>query len=404
MAEPKIRFSNNGVMYPFWKTVKLNEIAERVTRKNKNNETDIPLTIASIEGLVDQRTYFGKTIASRDMSGYFLLKKGEFAYNKSYSVGYDYGSIKRLENYDKGALSTLYICFSINDDKISDFMTCYFNSLVWNKYMPMICAEGARNHGLLNVPPADFFTIPITMPSSLEEQQKIANFFTDIDEVISKSEAEVEALEKQKKAVMQKIFSQQIRFKKDDGTDYPEWEEKRISDITTQISLKNKSGNLPVYSVNNQLGFIPQSEQFEDREVASKDKSNYKVVSINQFAYNPSRINVGSIAYLKKDISVIVSPLYVVFECSKDVSCSFLDSWFKTDEFKKGRQKNTVGSVRDSINYEGLSNINIRIPCLEEQQKIADLLSEMDNAIDLAKQELEKWKLLKKGLLQQMFV
>lgn len=108
---------------------KLGDVASRVTRKNKNNETDIPLTIASIEGLVDQRTYFGKTIASRDMSGYYLLNKGEFAYNKSYSKGYDYGSIKRLDNYENGALSTLYICFALNQSENSDFYNCYFNGV-----------------------------------------------------------------------------------------------------------------------------------------------------------------------------------------------------------------------------------------------------------------------------------
>mgnify|MGYP002726903154 FL=1 len=106
---------------------KLGEIAERVTRKNKNNETPLPLTISSKDGLVDQVTYFNKTVASKDMSGYHLLKNGEFAYNKSYSVGYDFGSIKRLDKYPMGALSTLYICFSIKNFD-SDFMKVYFDS------------------------------------------------------------------------------------------------------------------------------------------------------------------------------------------------------------------------------------------------------------------------------------
>ncbi len=115
MVEPRIRFrQEDGSSFPAWQEGMLGDIATRVTRKNSNNETDRPLTIASIEGLVDQRTYFGKTIASKDMSGYFLLKNGEFAYNKSYSAGYDYGSIKRLDKYDMGALSTLYICFALN--------------------------------------------------------------------------------------------------------------------------------------------------------------------------------------------------------------------------------------------------------------------------------------------------
>lgn len=130
MAEPKVRFKqNNGNNYPVWKEVVLSNIATRITRKNINGETDIPLTIASIEGLVDQRTYFSKTIASKDMSGYFLLKRGEFAYNKSYSVGYDYGSIKRLDKYNMGALSTLYICFALNKDQKT--VSFWYTKSIW---------------------------------------------------------------------------------------------------------------------------------------------------------------------------------------------------------------------------------------------------------------------------------
>ena len=116
-----------------------------------------------------------------------------------------------------------------------------------------------------------------------------------------------------------------LRFKREDGTEYSEWERTKLGNITVQINKKATNTSLPVYSVNNQKGFIPQVEQFEDREVASKDKSNYREVSFNQFAYNPSRINVGSIAYLKEDINVIVSPLYVVFECLPMANPAFID-------------------------------------------------------------------------------
>ena len=104
MNEPKLRFkADDGSEFPDWEEKKLNEIAVRVTRKNKDNVTDIPLTISSADGLIDQRNFFNKVVASKDMSGYYLLKNGEFAYNKSYSKGYDFGSIKRLELYDEGA-------------------------------------------------------------------------------------------------------------------------------------------------------------------------------------------------------------------------------------------------------------------------------------------------------------
>ena len=167
MRMPVLRFkADDGAGCPDWKEKTLSEIAKRVTRKNKDNQTDIPLTISSLDGLVDQRDYFKKTVASKDMSGYFLLQNGEFAYNKSYSVGFDYGSIKRLDKYPCGALSTLYICFGLkpNVGIDSDYLTHYFDSQKWNPEVAAICAEGARNHGLLNVPTADFFDIGIDVP------------------------------------------------------------------------------------------------------------------------------------------------------------------------------------------------------------------------------------------------
>ncbi len=170
MTRPKLRFAE---FTDEWKVLKLSDIADRINRKNSNNETDLPLTISSLDGLVDQRTYFNKVVASKDMSGYYLLKNGEFAYNKSYSVGYNFGSIKRLDRFDMGALSTLYICFSLKDENQSDFILKYFDSQKWYKGIYAICAEGARNHGLLNVSVNDFFNMEICLPKEEKEKEKI---------------------------------------------------------------------------------------------------------------------------------------------------------------------------------------------------------------------------------------
>ena len=262
MAEPRVRFRQiDGSGYPAWKEVILGDIAKRITRKNSQNETDRPLTIASIEGLVDQRTYFGKAVASKDMSGYFLLKKGEYAYNKSYSVGYDYGSIKRLDKYDMGALSTLYICFALNEGENSDFYDCYFNGLSWYNQMSEICAEGARNHGLLNVSVNEFFKIKLMIPSSLEEQQKIADFFGSVDDVISSCEAEIENLEMQKKSAMQQIFSQAVRFKKQDGSEFSDWVLRPLNYYLSENKERNKNRQYTkedVMSVSKDFGVINQ--------------------------------------------------------------------------------------------------------------------------------------------------
>ena len=185
----------------------MSDFAERITRKNSNNETDLPLTISSKDGLVDQISYFNKTVASKDMSGYYLLRNGEYAYNKSYSVGYDFGSIKRLDRYPMGALSTLYICFALKKHN-TDFIKVYFDSLKWYKEIYMISAEGARNHGLLNVPTDEFFDTKHYLPENTEEQRKIADFLITLERRIEAQQSLVDNLKKYKRGLLRTVFSE----------------------------------------------------------------------------------------------------------------------------------------------------------------------------------------------------
>lgn len=203
---PEIRFDG---FTNDWEQRKLGEVCVRVTRKNKNNESDLPLTIASQYGLIDQRDFFNKVIAAKDMSNYYLLKKGEFAYNKSYSKGFDYGSIKRLNAYEQGCLSTLYICFSIETDEVdSDYLECFFDTLSWYHDVSAICAEGARNHGLLNVDVEAFFKdVNIEMPSQIQEQRKISVFINTLDHLITLHQRKCEELKNVKKYMLQNMFA-----------------------------------------------------------------------------------------------------------------------------------------------------------------------------------------------------
>ena len=202
---PEIRFKG---FTDAWEQRKLGEVCERVTRKNKNGESDLPLTIASQHGLIDQRDFFNKVVAAKDMSNYYLLKKGEFAYNKSYSNGFDYGSIKRLNAYEQGCLSTLYICFGITSDDIeSDYLECYFDTLKWYGDVSQICAEGARNHGLLNVDTKAFFDeVTIEMPSSKEEQKKISAYLNNLDNLITLHQRKCDELKIIKKYMLIQMF------------------------------------------------------------------------------------------------------------------------------------------------------------------------------------------------------
>ncbi|HBC4683469.1 TPA: restriction endonuclease subunit S [Staphylococcus aureus] len=202
----ELRFKDeSGNDYPDWEEKELGEVADRVIRKNKNFESKKPLTISGQLGLIDQTEYFSKSVSSKNLENYTLIKNGEFAYNKSYSNGYPLGAIKRLTRYDSGVLSSLYICFSIKSEMSKDFMEAYFDSTHWYREVSGIAVEGARNHGLLNISVNDFFTILIKYPS-LEEQRKIGDFFIKLDRQIELEEQKLELLQQRKKALLKSML------------------------------------------------------------------------------------------------------------------------------------------------------------------------------------------------------
>ncbi|AUU97363.1 MULTISPECIES: restriction endonuclease subunit S [Klebsiella/Raoultella group] len=201
----ELRFKDdNGKPFTKWNTLKLKDVATRVTRKNKENNNTI-LTISGRDGLVDQMTYFNKQIASKNVTGYYLIREGEFAYNKSYSQGYPMGAIKMLSNYEKGVVSTLYICFKLNDEQSCDFYQHYFESGLQNRAIEKVAQEGARNHGLLNIGVNDFFDIELQVPS-LAEQNKIAHFLSAIEDKIAIKRAELDMLKKWKQGLLQQML------------------------------------------------------------------------------------------------------------------------------------------------------------------------------------------------------
>ena len=199
---PELRFPN---FTDAWEQRKLGEVVERITRKNLNLESRLPLTISAQDGLISQTEFFDKQVASKNISGYYLIENGEFAYNKSYSNGYPWGAIKRLDKYKNGVLSTLYIVFKPIDVD-SQFLVSYFDTTFWHSEIAEIAVEGARNHGLLNIPVMDFFRIKIKIPKSKEEQTQIGNFFKQLDDTISLHQREVEKYKKIKQSYLEKMF------------------------------------------------------------------------------------------------------------------------------------------------------------------------------------------------------
>ena len=390
---PKLRFP--GFDEP-WKAEKLSDFAERVTRKNSNNETSLPLTISSKDGLVDQISYFNKTVASKDMSGYYLLKNGEYAYNKSYSVGYDFGSVKRLDRYDMGALSTLYICFALKKHD-SDFIKAYFDSLKWYREIYMISAEGARNHGLLNVPTDEFFDAKHYIPQDLAEQRKIANFMIALERRIEAQQSLVDNLKKYKRGVVDGIFSRKLNFS------YPQtWAELEISELFMPISDKGYSDKIVLTIVQGE-GTMPRDSV--DRRIAY-DKStisSYKRVLPNDFILH-LRSFEGGLEIVNEE--GVVSPAYTILRARNEIIPLFFYTFFRSYWFINSKLRISVEGIRDgkSINMNTFWHIKVPVPSIEEQRHISALISSIDNRIKIAEFEYKRLLQIRVGLMQQLFI
>lgn len=202
---PEIRFAG---FTDAWEQRKLRNLVDRVTRKNQDLVSELPLTISAQYGLIDQNEFFDKRVASKDVSGYYLIENGEFAYNRSTSTDAPWGAIKRLDRYENGVLSTLYIVFRIkeNNPVDSDFLVSYYSTNLWHKGIHEIAAEGARNHGLLNIAPADFFETELRIPQDIEEQKKIGKYFEKLERLITLHQHKCEQLQSMKKFMLQNMF------------------------------------------------------------------------------------------------------------------------------------------------------------------------------------------------------
>ncbi len=408
---PKLRFpefENDGE----WKVVKLGDVFKRITDKNKENNNNV-LTISAQNGLVSQYDYFNKNVAANDVTGYYLIKTGDFAYNKSRSQGYPYGAIKPLKLYDKGVVSTLYICFRTKEqNSCIDFYEHYFETDLIHNEIGKIAQEGARNHGLLNISTEDFFEkISLYIPS-LPEQQKIAAFLTSLDEQISAHTKKLEALKAHKKGLMQQLFpannekTPKLRFPefKNDG----EWKEVRLGEIAKRITLKNKDNKpLPALTNSASRGIVKQEDYF-DREIVSKDNLiNYYIVSDDDFVYNPRISTIAPVGPISSNKigEGVMSPLYTVFRFVEG-DVDFFEHYFKTNNWHQYlKDKANFGARFDRMNIstEDFMGLPIPFPPLPEQQKIASFLSSIDEMIQTQDDKIRKLKTYKNGLMQQMF-
>lgn len=383
-----------------WEQRKLGDITKRISRKNLNLDSTLPLTISAQYGLVDQRKFFDKQIASKKLENYLLLKNGEFAYNKSYSKDYPFGAIKRLNNYKLGVLSTLYIAFkpvSINTDYLEE----YFDSTKWYKEIYKRATEGATNHGLLNISPQDFFELNLSIPNNRIEQERISKILKLLSLVITLQQRKLNDLNSMKSALLQDVFPNTQGIKKI-KLSTQEWNLQKISSIFKERNQRNKNGML--LSVSISKGVYPFSEN-DRKDNSSNDKSNYKEVKINDLAYNSMRMWQGAVGVSK--YNGIVSPAYTVITPKKEENPNFYYYYFKNKRMLFNFRQHSQGLTSDTWNlkFPLFEKILIQVPSdREEEQRISSLFKQIDKSIKLSKIQIKKLTSIKQFLLQNMFI
>ena len=382
---PKLRFP--GFADP-WEQRKLGEIAHRIIRKNGGNQSNLPLTISAQYGLVDQRDYFNNQVASRDMSGYYLLQNGEFAYNKSTSGDSPWGAVKRLTKYENGCVSTLYICFGL-DEGDSDFLVTYYETDRWHKEVRMIAAEGARNHGLLNIAPSDFFETELTMPAEIEEQAQIGTFFQQLDSLITLHQRKLDHLKEMKKGLLQKMFPKngesipELRFP---GFTDP-WEQRKFSDLFSYERPDAYIVNNDEYDDSNPTPVLTANKGFILGYTAETRTHEGPCVIFDDFTL---------------DCKLVTFPFMVKSSAMKILHChDGVDLTFAYERLCSAKIE-ALGHARHYISV--VQNTESAIPSYEEQSAIGRVLSNLDTLITLHQRKLDHLKQMKKGLLQQMFV
>lgn len=368
-----------------WKVVHFDECFHRLTQKNTENNQNV-LTISAQQGLISQLDYYNTLYASEDKTGYFLIQKGDFAYNKSYSADYAYGAIKQLEKYDKGIVSPLYICFSANEGTNTDFYRQYFEAGMFNREIYKVAQEGARNHGLLNVSTPEFFSAALVFPP-VEEQKKIAEILEQCDKVIALKQKCIDEEKRKKHGIVKRIFSSDA---------HKGWEEEPLGSICTFINGRAykqdellKVGKYPVLRVGNLFTkgewYYSDLELAEDKYIDSGD-----LIYAWSASFGPQIWTGDKVIYhyhiWKSDPPrpESIRTIYI------NISCMMLGYLPKKQQ----------GGTMSHITKEAMEKRICRFPSLTQQKEIAQLLSMVDQKMELLQSELDEWEMKKKALMQ----
>lgn len=340
-------------------------------RKNEGNQSDLPLTISAQHGLVDQRDYFNSQVASRDMSGYYLLENGEFAYNKSTSADSPWGAIKRLTKYEKGCLSTLYICFRL-DQGDPEFLVTYYETNRWHGAVQMIAAEGARNHGLLNIAPDDFFETALTLPCSTEEQRQIGCFFTQLNSLIT---------------------LHQCKCQHCSLCGYLSWEQRKLGELLLFQNGFNGSSDsfgsgIPLISVMDVLDdeFITHETVRGKARLSDEEASRYCVeygdVLIQRSSENQEDAGTSNV-YLDQHVSSAFGGFVIRGKKVGEYNPLFIKYLLGSSSIREQITHRAQGAQHINVSQDTLADVALMMPSMREQEAVGLVFLHLDNLITL---------------------
>lgn len=386
---PKLRFPEFSGE---WEEKKLNSIFTKITQRNSDNQNSNVITNSATEGLVSQRDYFDKDIANKDKTdNYFIIKNGDFVYNPRKSSAAPYGPFTQYKLLNDGIVSPLYLCLRKNNSEVeSNYLENYFKTTCWHQYIYENGSSGAR-HDRVSIHDDVLLSMPIKVPS-LPEQQKIADFLSNVDSIITAETKILNTLQKKKKALMQKLFTRQLRFKSADGTDFPAWKEKKVIDFAkvdtgaNNTQDKVEDGPYPFY-VRSPIIYRSNKYIFDFPEAVLTVGDGVGTGKV--FHYVQGKFDCHQRVYVIHDFENVLGKYFYFY---------FSEKFYA--RVKPMSAKNSVDSVR----REMITDMKIPIPCKAEQQKIADCLTSMDSLIQNQQKVVTTWQQRKKALLQQMFI
>ena len=404
MKKPKIRFKG---YQEDWEQRKLNEIADKVSEKNKDNEFSEPFTNSAEQGIISQKDYFDREIVNNEnLNGYYIVRNDDFIYNPRISVTAPVGPINRNRLGRNGVMSPLYTVFRTHDiDNL--YLEFYFKTTKWHRFMKLNGDSGAR-FDRFTISSTQFMEMPIPYPT-LEEQQKIGEYFDSLDHLITLHQRKCEETKTLKKYMLQKMFPQnghsvpEIRF----SGFTEDWEQRKLGDVFEQTAnfVNPNDDDIELWSLTVEDGLTPKSERY-NREFLVKKETNFKEVRPGDIVYNPMNMTLGAVGFNGMAKSVAVSGYYTTMVANKGYDSYYINTWLKSPQAISLYKTFATGSLKEKqrVQFPTLSIIPATFPEHDEQTKIGSYFEHLDHLITLHQRKCEELQNIKKYMLQNMFI